>query len=200
MTRRIVKAVRQNLVAWLALFVALGGTSLATSRYVVNSTKQISPKVLKKLKGKPGPRGATGATGSFGAAGTRGEPGPRGEVGPQGPGATTFTATLAEAANGIIANANGVHVKGACGAGDVVIELDAPTGSTLELSGTASKPETGIFAANADGTTATQIVSASEVDWDVIVRDGAVGKFERLDAYGKQGSPCKFWGMITPSS
>jgi hypothetical protein len=66
MIQRITRAIRGNVVAWLALFVALGGTSLAASHYVINSTKQINPKVLKKLKGNKGPKGATGATGATG--------------------------------------------------------------------------------------------------------------------------------------
>ncbi|HEY1833008.1 MAG TPA: hypothetical protein VGG08_01120 [Solirubrobacteraceae bacterium] len=73
MTQRIIKAVRGNLIAWLALFVALGGTSLAASHFVITSTKQIKPSVIKKLKGNrgaAGPKGATGATGAQGAAGT----------------------------------------------------------------------------------------------------------------------------------
>jgi hypothetical protein len=69
MTGRLVKGMRRNLVAWLALFVALGGTSLAASHYVISSTKQISPKVLKKLKGNRGATGATGAKGATGATG-----------------------------------------------------------------------------------------------------------------------------------
>lgn len=72
---RIVAAVRGNLVAWLALFVALGGTSLAASHYVINSTKQINPKVIKKLKGSKGPRGAAGLAGPAGPQGAAGTPG-----------------------------------------------------------------------------------------------------------------------------
>ena len=70
MTSRIIAAVRGNLVAWLALFVAMGGTSLAASHYVINSTKQINPKVIKKLKGNRGPRGAAGPHGPQGPVGT----------------------------------------------------------------------------------------------------------------------------------
>ncbi len=60
-----------NVVATLALFFASSGGALAASHYLINSTKQINPKVLKKLKGsagKPGPAGpypvvlASGAT------------------------------------------------------------------------------------------------------------------------------------------
>jgi hypothetical protein len=74
MIHRTVAAIRGNLVAWLALFVALGGTSLAASHYVINSTKQINPKVVKKLKGSRGPRGAAGATGATGPQGPAGTP------------------------------------------------------------------------------------------------------------------------------
>jgi hypothetical protein len=73
MITRVVTVIRGNLVAWLALFVALGGTSLAASHFVITSTKQISPKVIKKLKGNrgaTGPRGLTGPLGPTGATGT----------------------------------------------------------------------------------------------------------------------------------
>ncbi len=72
MISNLVTAMRRNLVAWLALFVALGGTSLAASHYVINSTKQVNPKVLKKLEGRAGPKGATGARGATGATGPPG--------------------------------------------------------------------------------------------------------------------------------
>ncbi len=84
---RIVKAVRGNLVAWLALFVALGGTSLAASHYVITSTKQIKPSVLKKLTGKPGKTGPRGPAGSGGAAGSQGSPGGQGAAGLSAPAA-----------------------------------------------------------------------------------------------------------------
>jgi hypothetical protein len=76
MLNRIVAAVRGNLVAWLALFVAMGGTSLAASHYMINSTRQINPRVIKKLKGNHGARGLTGPTGPTGATGPRGTPNP----------------------------------------------------------------------------------------------------------------------------
>jgi hypothetical protein len=64
-----------NVVATLALVFAMSGGALAANHYLVNSTKQISPKVLKKLKGNRGPQGGAGAQGLAG---------PRGLVGPQG--------------------------------------------------------------------------------------------------------------------
>jgi len=71
-------------VALLALFIALGGTAIAAHRFLITSTKQISPKVLKSLRGRTGPQGprglqglqgATGATGPTGAAGAPGAAG-----------------------------------------------------------------------------------------------------------------------------
>jgi len=78
-------------IATLALFVALGGTAGAATHYLITSTSQIKPSVLKKLKGDPGPSGAPGAAGAQGAKGATGPQGPagpqgsKGETGPQGP-------------------------------------------------------------------------------------------------------------------
>ena len=84
MIGRIVKAIRGNLVAWLALSVALGGTSLAASHYIITSSKQIKPSVLRQLRGAAGPPGAQGMPGAHGAEGPRGAVGPPGLPGPQG--------------------------------------------------------------------------------------------------------------------
>jgi hypothetical protein len=65
-------------VALIALFIAMGGTALAAHHYLIESTKQINPKVLKKLRGKTGPegpRGLQGLQGPQGATGGTGAPG-----------------------------------------------------------------------------------------------------------------------------
>jgi hypothetical protein len=85
MFNRALAALRHNLVAWLALFVALGGTSLAAKHYLITSTKQINPKVLKALKGNAGPRGLPGAAGAAGAPGKEGPQGKEGAQGKEGP-------------------------------------------------------------------------------------------------------------------
>ena len=61
-----------NVAATIALFLSLGGSALAAKHYLITSTKQISPKVLHKLKGKPGKAGPVGATGAAGPAGAPG--------------------------------------------------------------------------------------------------------------------------------
>ena len=58
-----------NVVATLALIFALSGSAMAARHYLVTSTKQIKPSVLKKLHGAKGARGPAGASGLQGAAG-----------------------------------------------------------------------------------------------------------------------------------
>ena len=93
-----------TLVAVLALVFAMTGGAYAANRYLISSTKQISPKVLKALAGKPGPAGAPGAAGTAGPAGAQGAQGPGGPQGPgggAGPNGTSVTAsTLAKGSPG----------------------------------------------------------------------------------------------------
>ena len=70
-----------NVAATLALVFAMSGGALAATHYSINSTKQINPKVLKKLKGNAGKTGKTGPTGLPGAAGLQGAKGAEGPAG-----------------------------------------------------------------------------------------------------------------------
>ena len=55
-----------NVTATLALVFAMSGGAMAANHYLITSTKQINPKVLKKLTGKTGKTGANGANGANG--------------------------------------------------------------------------------------------------------------------------------------
>jgi hypothetical protein len=68
-----------NVAMTVALVFAMSGGAFAAGKLLITSTKQISPKVLKSLQGKPGKAGANGAQGPVG---------PAGPVGPQGPAGT----------------------------------------------------------------------------------------------------------------
>jgi hypothetical protein len=67
-----------NITATLALLFAMSGGALAATHYVITSTKQISPKVRKELKGAQGAKGPAGPAGPAGAAGAAGSQGPAG--------------------------------------------------------------------------------------------------------------------------
>jgi hypothetical protein len=70
-----------NVVLTLALVFAMTGGAYAAKRYLITSTKQISPSVLKALAGKPGPAGKEGPAGKNGVSGSAGLPGPQGPPG-----------------------------------------------------------------------------------------------------------------------
>src|ERR1700722_19131264 len=83
-----------NITATLALLFAMSGGALAATHYVITSTKQISPKVRKELKGSQGAKGPAGGAGparpgrAARAAGPPPPAGPAGAAGAQGPAGT----------------------------------------------------------------------------------------------------------------
>jgi Collagen triple helix repeat (20 copies) len=83
-----------NVTATLALVFAMSGGALAANSYLITSTKQISPKVLTKLKGKTGRSGSTGATGPAGPQGATGPAGSKGESGAKGETGTVDTSNF----------------------------------------------------------------------------------------------------------
>jgi hypothetical protein len=68
-----------NVVATLALLFAMSGGALAAHHYLISSTKQIKPSVLKSLKGNTGKTGPAGPGGPAGKEGTPGKEGPPGK-------------------------------------------------------------------------------------------------------------------------
>jgi hypothetical protein len=74
-----------NVVATLALVFAMSGAAVAAKHYLINSTRQINPKVLKKLKGNTGKAGAPGLAGATGQSGAPGAVGATGHEGARGP-------------------------------------------------------------------------------------------------------------------
>jgi len=104
-----------NVVATLALVFAMSGGALAANHYLLNSTKQIKPSVLKALRGKTGPRGAVGRVGPVGPAGPAGQQGETGAAGPSGSASGTAVVInsgatiLTDAATGLQVSQGGGH-------------------------------------------------------------------------------------------
>jgi hypothetical protein len=72
-----------NVTATIALVLSMSGGAVAASHYLINSTKQINPRVLKRLRGGTGPRGPVGPPGPA-AAVPPGAAGAMGGIGPPG--------------------------------------------------------------------------------------------------------------------
>jgi hypothetical protein len=73
-----------NVAATLALVFSMTGGAMAAHHYLITSTKQISPKVVKALAGKTGKTGPTGPQGIPGKEGTTGKEGKEGKQGVPG--------------------------------------------------------------------------------------------------------------------
>ena len=213
-----------NVMSTVAVFAALGGGAYAAVSSIPgpggvihgcyqkkNGTLRLVPAGKKcaksekaiafNQKGVPGRPGLPGAAGVPGAAGTAGA---NGEQGPQGPGATTFTKTVEPGREGILATlGNGVRVKAICGIiSAVVLELETTdANNTFQGSGIAvdalGEPKPVSLNGGGKGFSSNGVAHA---DIEAIARDSAVGKFARIDVHGEYGSPCTFWGMVTPSS
>jgi hypothetical protein len=89
MRDRLVRHVRQQIVGYVALFIALGGVSYAALKLPANSvgTKQlkngaVTSRKLAKGVSVRGTRGPTGPKGDAGSPGPTGPSGPQGDVGP----------------------------------------------------------------------------------------------------------------------
>jgi Collagen triple helix repeat (20 copies) len=121
-----------NVTATLALVFAMSGGAMAANSYLINSTKQISPKVLKKLTGKAGKTGANGAAGTTGATGPQGkegQPGKEGTPGTEGhPGApaTTLFAYVQEEGT-LVRGTPGTTVEKLGASGNEYYEVNFPT-------------------------------------------------------------------------
>jgi hypothetical protein len=174
MLRKSASYIARHHVALLALFVALGGTSVAAgnvllarnsvgTRQVVDGslqTNDLSSKARSALKGTTGPRGATGApgaTGSTGAAGapgltgstgSAGAPGAQGAIGPQGPpgapGRSASNLFVALASDGTLLKNSGATVVDRAGVGVYRIQFDADITDCVALA-TAGQDNGGLF-------------------------------------------------------
>jgi hypothetical protein len=206
MRKRITYA---NVAATLALVFSMSGGALAASHYLINSTKQINPKVLKKLKGNTGNPGRTGATGKEGIAGKEGPQGPLGKEGAPGKegvsGMIRWRTTVAaagkseaEPATVVLAKVGPFTVTGHCYVKTTQTDAatyigTSETGSYAQgYSGRGSEEplkageEPQISEETASGVTATheaRYFSPNDGSWSATTHDGSVA----FDGFGTQG-------------
>lgn len=193
-----------NVVACLALFVALGGVSYAALQLPKNSvgSKQLKKKAVTPTKLSPAAKQAL--IGPAGPTGTQGKEGP---PGPRGPGAVTIDVPAPEAQT-VAATFDGVQVKTICQPTSVQIALQTSgeTG-TLQASGTWNNYNSGdneevepLDVSGASGTAVNGAVAPYKVALNVVARNTAVSDaFGRFDLH-LDASSCILWGVYTPST
>ena len=147
-------------IASIALFFSLAGTGLAASKYLITSTKQIKPSVLKSLKGAEGPRGLQGPQGAAGANGANGAPGAAGTFSTAGV-VTVFGNNALPSTVPATSTAQSVAT---CPAGDVVIGGGYSWGAGTAPAGVV------IQTSNASGTTAWAVSVANTTGSSVAVQ------------------------------
>ncbi len=128
--RKHVRVSPAGTIATLALILAMSGGAYAASKYVITTTKQIKPSVLKSLQGKTGPAGAPGSAGPAGAQGAQGPAGPAGPQGTQGTQGGKGE-TGSQGTKGTTGAAGATGLKGATGAtGTTGYTETLPSGKT----------------------------------------------------------------------
>jgi hypothetical protein len=193
MNRIRAKLTFANVMSVIAVFLALTGVGYAAFKLPKNSVgpKQIRSGAVNEAKLSAGAKAAM--------------KGPKGDQGPPGPGATSFTTTLNQGTplTAIATAPNGLTLLASCLTGPSTVGLKIATtggGNNIQVSGTETNGLT-VTAADVDNISgATQTSDPSTADFAVIARDKTVGPFARIDLHGHFGSPCTYWGMITPAA
>ncbi len=137
-----------NLAMTVALVLAMSGGAFAAGKFLITSTKQISPKVLKSLQGKAGPAGAPGPAGPQGPAGGVGPQGPAGAAGAGGANGVSVTSAEVAKSSSTCGKQGGSEFTSASGKSTACNGKDGKEGSPWTAGGTlpSGKTETGAWA------------------------------------------------------
>jgi hypothetical protein len=137
-----------NAIMTLALVFAMTGGAYAAGKYLITSTKQIKPSVLKQLQGKAGKAGPEGKAGAPGAPGKDGVAGKDGVNGVNGKdGVSVVSSPESAGANCKAGGSKFVAASGATYACNGENGKNGTTGFTETLP--SGKTETGSYSFNA---------------------------------------------------
>jgi hypothetical protein len=141
----------------VALFFSLGGVAIATEHYLITSTSQIKPSVLRDLQGDRGPQGPAGKDGA---------PGPAGATGATGSTAPDQTLSVVNVTNQVTEEATGLQqVNATCPSGYAL------TGGGAGIEGNASS----VIDSSPDPSSPTTA-------WSVIYNVPTIGDIETAEA------------------
>ncbi len=140
-----------NVAMMVALVLTMSGGAFAAGKFLITSTKEISPKVLKSLRGKAGPAGAAGAQGPAGPqglAGPQGAAGPGGAAGAAGANGVSVTSAEVSKSSTTCSKQGGSEFTSASGKSTACNGKEGKEGSPWTASGTLphGATETGTWA------------------------------------------------------
>jgi hypothetical protein len=196
-----------NVIATLALFLALGGGAYAALKLPSNSvgSKQIKKNAVNSSKVANGSLLA----GDFkagqvpaGKPGPPGQPGTPGDPGSPGPPAKSFDGTVAQGGqNVVLESINGLQVRGSCPmTGHVIVTLHADPDSTRFTYSLYGNQDGSVFPDSGTGSLGLNFEGAGQAGFDAFAKNESVNSWTRIYAYGTVGTPCRFWGMKIPTS
>jgi hypothetical protein len=215
-----------NVMATIAVFLALGGGAYAATRLPRNSvgSKQIKKNAVTSKKVKNGsllpgdfkggrlPAGPAGPKGDKGDACTASDPacrGPKGDTGPRGPGSTSFDGQFPnDAQSHLITSINGIDVKIFCAnAGGTGVGLSIErTDTAHDIYGWGTLSTGGAIGRASVTTLGDQKgfmldSSTNTAELDVVAEGsgpGVAAGYARIDLNGIQGSACNYHALIIP--
>jgi hypothetical protein len=204
-----------NVIATLALFVALGGAGYAAVKLPKNSVgaKQlkagaVTPTKLAKAttasllgaRGPIGPQGQQGAQGPQGVPGTPGPKGAPGEPGPQGPGSISFEVPVTTSGK-TVRTASGVEVVAGCrpSVPETEFLFQGVGGAGYEAVGFRLRSNSEILAVDRRGPAPFSGESGAVEDYDLEVRAPSISTaWTHLFLHLETGD-CVLKGVETPS-
>jgi hypothetical protein len=177
-----------NVAMTLALVFAMSGGAYAAKHYLITSTKQISPSVLKTLKGAgprglQGPQGSPGATGPAGPIGPSGPQGSEGKAGSAGQNGTSVTSVQLKASDAACKKEGGSEFTAAEGQKTIACNGSPWTAGGILPKGSS---ETGQWVALGEGKKASEPVAAS-ISFAVPLTAGLSEAHVHLIKVGEEG-------------